>query len=60
MSLRKELVEICHKVYAKEYVSAYDGNLSIRINNETILITPSGKNKGDLVEGTGRRGQSIN
>jgi L-fuculose-phosphate aldolase len=50
MSLRKELLDICHKVYEKEYVSAYDGNLSIRINNETILITPSGKNKGDLVE----------
>lgn len=50
MSLRKELVDICHKVYEKEFVSAYDGNLSVRINNETILITPSGKCKGDLVE----------
>lgn len=50
MSLRKELIDICHKVYEKEFVSAYDGNLSIRINEETILITPSGKCKGDLVE----------
>ena len=50
MSLRKELIDICHKVYEKEFVSAYDGNLSIRINDETVLITPSGKCKGDLVE----------
>jgi L-fuculose-phosphate aldolase len=50
MSIRKELVDICHRVYKKEYVSAYDGNLSIRNNDGTILITPSGKCKGELEE----------
>ncbi|PKL82271.1 MAG: class II aldolase family protein [Ignavibacteriae bacterium HGW-Ignavibacteriae-3] len=50
MSLRKELVEICHKVYARGFVSAYDGNLSARIDDRRILITPSGKCKGEIEE----------
>lgn len=50
MSLRRELVEICHKVYSKGFVSAYDGNLSVRIDDHKILITPSGKCKGDIEE----------
>lgn len=50
MPLRSELVEICHKVYSKGFVSAYDGNLSVRIDDHKILITPSGKCKGDIEE----------
>lgn len=50
MSLKSELVEACHKVYAKGFVSAYDGNLSVRTNRKTILITPSGKCKGEISE----------
>jgi len=50
MSLREELVEICHKVYAKGFVSAYDGNLSVRIDDNKILITPSGMCKGEITE----------
>ncbi len=50
MSLRKELIEACHKVYQNGYVTAYDGNLSTRIDHSKILITPSAKCKGDLVE----------
>lgn len=50
MSLRKELVEACRKVYEKGFVSAYDGNLSARIDDQRILITPSGRCKGDVEE----------
>lgn len=50
MSLRKELVEACRKVYEKGFVSAYDGNLSARIDEQRILITPSGRCKGDVEE----------
>lgn len=50
MSLRKELTDICHKVYEKGFVSAYDGNLSARIDDSRILITPSGKCKGEIEE----------
>lgn len=48
MPLRKDLLNICHKVYQKGFVSAYDGNLSVRLNTKKILITPSGKCKGEL------------
>jgi len=48
MKQKNELLKFCHKVYEKGFVAAYDGNLSIRLDQETILITPSGKNKGEL------------
>jgi len=47
---REELVKFCHKVYEKEYVSAYDGNLSLRTARGTILITRSAVCKGDVTE----------
>ena len=50
MPFRKELTQICNKVYEKGFVSAYDGNLSARIDKERILITPSGKCKGEIEE----------
>ncbi len=50
MSPKKKLVEICHKVYAKGFVAAYDGNISCRTTNNTILITRSGICKGDVNE----------
>ena len=50
MSPKKKLVEICHKVYAKGFVAAYDGNISCRTTNNTILITRSGICKGDVTE----------
>lgn len=48
MSIRSELVKYCHKVYEKGFVAAYDGNLSIRIDASKILITPTGKCKGEI------------
>ncbi|MFC2084605.1 class II aldolase/adducin family protein [Bacteroidota bacterium] len=50
MSLRKELVDYCHKVYERRFVSAYDGNLSIRLDKNRILITPSSICKGEIEE----------
>ncbi|NWF88292.1 MAG: class II aldolase/adducin family protein [Ignavibacteriaceae bacterium] len=48
MSLRNELVKICKKVYANKFVAAYDGNLSVRTNTNTILITRSSVCKGEV------------
>lgn len=50
MCTKKEFVEICHKVYEKEFVVAYSGNLSVRLDDRRILITPSAKCKGELLE----------
>jgi L-fuculose-phosphate aldolase len=50
MSLRNELIKICHKVYEKGFVSAYDGNISVATPDNTFLITRSGVNKGDVTD----------
>lgn len=50
MSPKKKLVEICHKVYEKGFVAAYDGNISCRTEDNTFLITRSGICKGDVTE----------
>ena len=45
---RNALIDICHKVYDKGFVSAYDGNISALTENKSILITRSGICKGDV------------
>ncbi len=50
MSSKKKLVEICHKVYERGFVAAYDGNISCRTSDNTILITRSGVCKGEVKE----------
>jgi len=49
------LIDICHRLYAKGFVTATDGNVSVRLENENILTTRTAINKGlvtenDLVE----------
>lgn len=43
-----DLIEICHKVYNKGFVAAFDGNLSLRTSSGTILITRSGVCKDEV------------
>lgn len=50
MPSKKKLVEICHKVYENGFVAAYDGNISCRTSENTILITRSGICKGTVKE----------
>ena len=47
---RTEMVKVCKRLYQKEYVTAYDGNVSIKLNSNRFLMTPSGFCKGDLTE----------
>ena len=47
---RQEIIEVCQRLYRKEYVTAYDGNVSIRLGPNRFLVTPSGFCKGDLTE----------
>jgi L-fuculose-phosphate aldolase len=49
------LIEVCHRLYAKGYVTATDGNVSVRLENGNFLTTRTSINKGmatadDLVE----------
>ena len=44
--LRREIVEIGQRVYDRFFVAANDGNISVRLDGETMLITPTGVSKG--------------
>ena len=48
--LRARIVEICRRMYARELISAGDGNVSARLDEERVLCTPTGFNKGYLRE----------
>lgn len=50
MSDRDQLIEICHKVYEKGFVAAYDGNISVFTKENTILITRSAVSKGNVTD----------
>ncbi len=44
-SIREQLVASCQRLYSRNMLAAADGNLSFRLSNERILITPSGRPK---------------
>ncbi len=46
--LRREMCKIGRGMYARGYVVATEGNLSVRLNDDRILITPAGACKGRL------------
>ncbi len=45
-SLRRDIVETARRMYEKGYVAANDGNISARIDERTVLITPTRISKG--------------
>ncbi len=49
--LRKQIVETGRRLYALGFVPATDGNISVRLGDGSILITPAGVSKGALAAG---------
>ncbi len=47
---RKEIVEIGRRIYRLGYVAAYDGNISVRLEDGNILCTPTAMSKGYMAE----------
>lgn len=47
---RKRLVECCHLLYDRNLTVSAGGNMSVRLNENEFLITPSGVNKGLIHE----------
>lgn len=45
---RKQIVQVCHLLWQKGYVAAKDGNVSVRLDDNRFLCTPSGFSKGLL------------
>ena len=46
MSQAEHIVEICRRLHARNMLAAADGNISFRVSDQEILITPSGIAKG--------------
>lgn len=47
-SVREEICAICRLLYERGYVVSNDGNVSARVEEDRVLITPSGVGKGRM------------
>jgi L-fuculose-phosphate aldolase len=45
---RAEIVLVCKMMHQRGYIAARDGNVSVRIGDRRLLVTPSGARKGFL------------
>jgi L-fuculose-phosphate aldolase len=45
-AFRADIVEVGRRLYARAYVASNDGNISIKLDDNTILTTPKGVSKG--------------
>ena len=45
---REEICKVCHLLYDRGYVVSNDGNVSMRVGENQVLITPSGVSKGRI------------
>ena len=45
-AIRADIVEVGRRMYARAYVASNDGNISIRLDEHTILTTPKSVSKG--------------
>lgn len=50
LETKKEVIQICRLMHQQGFVSATDGNVSVRLDDNAFLITPSGINKCFLNE----------
>lgn len=48
--LTEELISVCRRLYEKGFVSATDGNVSVRLETGTFLTTRTGVNKGMVTD----------
>ena len=49
------LLAVCHWIGDKGWCPATGGNMSLRLNDEHCLVTESGRDKGSLLAGHGRK-----
>lgn len=45
----EQIVRIGKMMYQKQFITASEGNISIRLDNDRVIITPSGCRKGEMV-----------
>jgi len=47
-SLGRAIIQVCRRLYDRGLVAGPDGNVSVRLPDESILVTPSGLSKVDV------------
>jgi len=61
--IRKQLVEIGRRIWVRGFVAANDGNITVKLNEDEILTTPTGVSKGfmttDMIIKCDRTGKVI-
>lgn len=45
---RREIVEVCRRLYDRGLIAGQDGNVSVRIATDRVLVTPAGMSKVDV------------
>jgi L-fuculose-phosphate aldolase len=50
LALRNEIVRVCHHLYERGLIAGGEGNVSARLEDGNILVTPSGASKIDVSE----------
>jgi L-fuculose-phosphate aldolase len=48
--LRRAIVRVCRRLYERGLIAGPDGNVSVRISRDHILVTPRGFSKADVEE----------
>ena len=43
--IREQICDVCHKMWQLGWVAANDGNVSVRLDQDTIIATPTGISK---------------
>jgi L-fuculose-phosphate aldolase len=65
LAARRDIVRVCRRLYERGLIAGPDGNVSVRLSQDRVLITPAGQSKVDVTEydlvemsldGTTRRG----
>jgi L-fuculose-phosphate aldolase len=45
---RDAIVDVCQRLYDRGLIAGPDGNVSVRLSNGDVVITPSGRSKGKV------------
>lgn len=47
-ALREEIVSVCRRLYERALIAGPDGNVSVRLVDDAVLVTPAGMSKVDV------------
>lgn len=48
LAVRREIVAVCRRLYERGLIAGPDGNVSVRLDDRRLLVTPAGMSKVDV------------